>query len=68
VKPGLILMGIQLPDLDGLQVIRRLRVQDTWTMTLIIALAALAMPGDHDRCLAADKPGAVVPQRAPRYR
>jgi CheY-like chemotaxis protein len=53
VQPGLILLDIQLPGLDGLEVIRRLRADPDFRAVPIIALTALAMPGDRERCLAA---------------
>jgi len=52
-KPDLILMDIQMPGMDGLEVMQQVRQQESLRHVPIVALTALAMPGDRDRCLAA---------------
>jgi PAS domain S-box-containing protein len=51
--PDLILMDIQMPKVDGLQAIQTIRQDPRFQSTPIIALTALAMTEDQERCLAA---------------
>jgi PAS domain S-box-containing protein len=55
IKPALILMDIQMPGMDGLETIRRVRMHKDSAIasTPMIAVTALAMAGDRERCIEA---------------
>lgn len=51
--PDLILMDIQMPVMDGLEAIQQIRLDPDLVNIPIIAMMALAMTGDRDRCIQA---------------
>jgi len=53
IRPGLILMDIQLPKISGLEAIRRLRADAATAATPIIAITSFALSGDDVKAKAA---------------
>jgi two-component system, cell cycle response regulator DivK len=52
-RPDLVLMDVQLPDIDGVEVLRRMRADERTASVPVLALTAQAMDGDRERFLAA---------------
>lgn len=66
-KPDFIILDIQLPDIDGMEVLRKIRTSEIGDNIPVIAVTSFAMAGDREKLLAAgcdeyiEKP--IDPQR-----
>jgi len=52
-RPDLVLMDVQLPGIDGVEALGRLRADEATARIPVVALTALAMKDDRERFLAA---------------
>jgi two-component system cell cycle response regulator DivK len=50
-RPDIILLDIQLPDIDGTEVLKRIRASDKVKQIPIIAVTSYAMTGDRELLL-----------------
>ena len=59
IRPDLILLDIDLPDIDGYQVARRLKTAEKTRAIPIVALTSSAMKGDREKALSAGCDGYI---------
>lgn len=59
-QPRLILMDLQMPDVDGFELTRRLKADERYRDVVIIAVTAYAMKGDEQRALEAGCDGYIT--------
>jgi two-component system cell cycle response regulator DivK len=59
-QPRLILMDLQLPGMDGLELTRRLKADPRTRNIVILALTAYAMKGDDEKARAAGCDGFIT--------
>ena len=59
-KPDLILMDVQMPGLDGLELTRQLKADPSTRHIVVVAFTAFAMRGDEAKMLAAGCDGYIA--------
>ena len=52
-RPDFIILDIQLPDMDGLEVLRKIRNSEINGSLAVIAMTSYAMVGDREKMMAA---------------
>ncbi len=59
-RPRLVLMDLQMPGMDGFELTRRVRAEESTRDTIIIAVTAFAMAGDEERARRAGCDGYIT--------
>lgn len=52
IPPDFVILDIQLPDINGLEVLKRIRASEAGKAIPIIAMTSYAMSGDREKLLA----------------
>lgn len=58
-RPDFIILDIQLPDIDGTEVLRKIRDSEIGNSIPVIAMTSYAMSGDRERLLASGCDGYI---------
>ena len=59
-RPDLILLDVMMPDLDGIEVCRRIRALSQWQVVPILMVSAITNRHEIERCLSAGANGYIV--------
>jgi CheY-like chemotaxis protein len=59
IRPDVILLDIQLPEMDGHEVTRILKATPSLRETPVVAVTSYAMAGDREKCLEAGAEGYI---------
>jgi two-component system cell cycle response regulator/two-component system cell cycle response regulator DivK len=52
-RPNLVLLDVDMPGLDGLTVVKKIRADTSLADLPVVAVTASAMGGDREKCMAA---------------
>ena len=65
-RPRLVLLDLQLPDIDGLELTRRLKADAVTRATLVVAVSAYATKGDQEKARAVGVDGYITKPLQPQ--